>query len=130
MSRSDLRDVWRSGQLQSRTGTGTTRTRIPFRLARPPAGRPGVQEIRRLGPSASPTGIVNSSAAESIGGLNIIALGGEGSVSATSLTLTDDGSNTMLYASFLSDSLGGHDWQNLTTHQSVGNIRLRDPDGS
>ena len=58
---------------------------------------------------------VNSTGAESIGSLNIIALGGEGSTSATSLTLTDDGSNTMLFASFQSDSLGDQDWQNLST---------------
>jgi hypothetical protein len=75
-----------------------------------PTGHPGNPETGAIGFT---NWDVNSSAAESIGGLNIIALGGEGSVSATSLTLTDDGSNTLLYASFLSDSLGGHDWQNL-----------------
>jgi hypothetical protein len=45
-------------------------------------------------------------------GLNIIALGGEGSFSATTLTLTDDGSSTMLFASFFGDSLLT-DWKNL-----------------
>ncbi len=49
----------------------------------------------------------------------ILALGGEGSTSATSLTLTDDGSNTILYATALSDSLLS-DWQNLTTINLTG----------
>src|ERR1700733_14267460 len=59
--------------------------------------------------------VVNSTGAESVGSLNIIALGGEGSTSATSLTVPDDGSNTMLFASFQSDSLGDLDWQNMST---------------
>jgi hypothetical protein len=58
--------------------------------------------------------VVTSQDAVGIGDLNILALGGEGSWSATSLTLNDDGSNTMLYATFLSDSLLT-DWQNLTS---------------
>ena len=73
------------------------------------------------GASAGPNGpvgftnwYVKSTAATAIGSLNIIALGGEGSTSATTLTLTDDGSNTMLYATYLSDSLLS-DWENLTT---------------
>src|SRR5208282_4853229 len=56
---------------------------------------------------------VESNNATGIGSLNILALGGEGSISATHLTLTDDGSNTMLYATALSDSLLS-DWENLT----------------
>jgi hypothetical protein len=73
------------------------------------------------GASAGPDGpvgftnwVVSSTDATAIGSLNIIALGGEGSTSATSLTLTDDGSNTILYATSQSDSLLS-DWENLTT---------------
>ncbi len=56
---------------------------------------------------------VESNNGTGIGSLNILALGGEGSTSATHLKLVDDGSNTMLYATFLSDSLLS-DWKNLT----------------
>ena len=114
MSRSDLRDVWRSGQLQPELVRLLPGLLFDFgrRFRRRADRAPGNPETGAIGFS---NWDVNSSAAQSIGGLNIIALGGEGSVSATSLTLTDDGSNTMLFASFDSDSLGGHDWQNLTT---------------
>jgi hypothetical protein len=47
-------------------------------------------------------------------GVNILALGGEGSTSATTLNLTDDGSSTILFATNISDSLVT-DWENLTT---------------
>ncbi|MBV8282682.1 MAG: DUF4214 domain-containing protein, partial [Candidatus Eremiobacteraeota bacterium] len=66
------------------------------------------------GPVGFTTWAVKSTAATAIGSLNIIALGGEGSTSATTLSLSDDGSNTMLYATYLSDSLLS-DWENLTT---------------
>src|SRR5208282_1887091 len=74
------------------------------------------------GASAGPNGpvgftnwVVNSTGATAIGSLNIIALGGEGSTSATTLQLnSNDSSNTMLYATYLSDSLLS-DWENLTT---------------
>ena len=48
------------------------------------------------------------------GGVNILALGGEGSTSAETLTLHDDGSSTILFSTYISDSEGGKDWQNLT----------------
>ena len=47
-------------------------------------------------------------------GVNIIALGGEGSQTAESLTLHDDGSSTILFATDISDSLASADWKNLT----------------
>jgi len=78
------------------------------------------------GASAGPSGpvgftnwVVSSTGATAIGSLNVIALGGEGSTSATSLTLTDDGSNTMLFATAISDSLLS-DWKNLTTIDLTG----------
>jgi hypothetical protein len=78
------------------------------------------------GASAGPNGPVgfanwnvSSTGAAAIGSLNILALGGEGSMSAKTLTLTDDGSNTMLYATLLSDSLLS-DWTNLATINLAG----------
>jgi hypothetical protein len=52
-------------------------------------------------------------------GLNIIALGGEGSQSATTLFLSDDGSSTVLFGTFISDSLLT-DWVNLTAIDLTG----------
>ena len=71
------------------------------------------------GASAGPNGPVGfahwdvtSNGANAIGSLNILALGGEGSTSATTLTMHDDGSNTMVYATSISDSRST-DWENL-----------------
>ncbi len=57
---------------------------------------------------------VSSLGAKSVGSTNILALGNEGSWNATTINLTDDGSNTILFASALADSLST-DWTNLTT---------------
>jgi len=81
------------------------------------------------GASAGPNGPVGfahwdvtSNGAGAIGSLNILALGGEGSTSATSLTMHDDGSNTMVYATAISDSRST-DWENLN------NVNLSDTSG-
>ena len=73
------------------------------------------------GASSGPNGsigfqnwVISSTGAKSVGSMNIIALGGEGSTTAQTITLTDDGSPTMLFASAISDSLST-DWENLTT---------------
>jgi hypothetical protein len=78
------------------------------------------------GASAGPNGPVGfatwqiaSIGAAAIQSLNIIALGGEGSKSATTINLTDDGSNTMLFATSISDSLST-DWQNVKTVNLAG----------
>ena len=71
-----------------------------------------------LGPLGGAVGFANwnvaSTGAINVGTLNIIALGGEGSQSAQTITLTDDGSNTMLFATAASDSLST-DWTNVKT---------------
>jgi len=81
------------------------------------------------GASAGPNGPVGfahwdvtSNGAGAIGSLNILALGGEGSTSATSLTMHDDGSNTMVYATSISDSRST-DWEHLN------NINLQGTSG-
>ena len=81
------------------------------------------------GASAGPNGPVGfthwdvtSNGAGAIGSLNILALGGEGSTSATTLVMHDDGSNTMVYATSISDSRST-DWENLN------NINLSDTSG-
>ena len=81
------------------------------------------------GASAGPNGsigfqnwIVSSAGASSVGAINILALGGEGSTSAQTLTLTNpagDNSPTILYATAASDSLST-DWENLTTITLTG----------
>ena len=85
------------------------------------------------GASAGPNGpvgftnwVVSSTTGMGVGTTNILALGGEGSSSAQRLTLTDDGSNTVLFASGLSDSTSG-DWANLKTIDlslTTGNVVL------
>jgi hypothetical protein len=73
------------------------------------------------GASAGPNGavgfqnwVVNSAGAKSVGTVNVLALGAEGATSAQTLTLTDDGSATFLFASSLADSLST-DWENLAS---------------
>src|SRR5262249_10336668 len=58
--------------------------------------------------------VVNSAAAGGGGNFNNIALGADGNSSAKTLVITDDGSNTIVYASDASGSSSG-DWKNLTT---------------
>lgn len=58
--------------------------------------------------------VISSTGAASVGSVNIIALGNEGSWNAQTLTLTDDGSTTILFATSLSDSLST-DWMNLAS---------------
>ena len=77
-------------------------------VATPPSGAVGFQNW-----------VIASTGAAAVGGLNILALGNEGSWNASSLTMTDDGSNTMLYGSYISDSLIT-DWQNLATIDFTG----------
>jgi hypothetical protein len=81
------------------------------------------------GASAGPNGstgfqnwIVTSAGAYTVGTINILALGGEGSTSAQTLTLQNpagDNSATILYATAASDSLST-DWENLTTITLTG----------
>ena len=78
------------------------------------------------GASAGPNGsigfqnwVISSTGAKSVGSMNIIALGGEGSTTAQTITLTDDGSPTMLFASAISDSMST-DWENVTTINLTG----------
>ena len=73
------------------------------------------------GVTLPPTGAVGfqtwdiySAGAKSVGSVNILALGNEGSWNATTINLTDDGSTTFLFATALSDSLTT-DWQNIQT---------------
>ena len=85
------------------------------------------------GASSGPNGaigfqnwVVSSTGAKSVGSMNILALGGEGSTTAQTLTVSDDGSPTMLFATAISDSLSS-DWENLTTidlTKTSGNIVL------
>ena len=63
---------------------------------------------------ADAVGFANWDVTSTGANLNIIALGGEGSTSAQTITLHDDGSNTILFATALSDSLST-DWQNVKT---------------
>jgi hypothetical protein len=65
------------------------------------------------------TWVLNSTGA-TLGTVNDIALGGEGNSTATTLTITDDGSTTIVYASNASGSKGAADWQNLTTIDASG----------
>jgi hypothetical protein len=58
--------------------------------------------------------VISSTGAKGVGAANILALGNEGSWNAQTITLTDDGSNTILFATAISDSLST-DWQNLVT---------------
>ncbi len=74
----------------------------------PPSGAVGFQNW-----------VIQSQGAAAVGGLNILALGNEGSWNASSLTMTDDGSNTMLFGSYISDSLIT-DWKNLATIDFTG----------
>jgi hypothetical protein len=81
------------------------------------------------GASAGPNGstgfqnwVISSAGAASVGTINILALGGEGSTSAQTLTLTNpagDNSATILYATAASDS-HSTDWENLTTITLTG----------
>ena len=78
------------------------------------------------GASAGPNGsigfqnwVISSTGAKGVGSMNILALGGEGSTTAQTITLTDDGSPTMLFASAISDSLST-DWENVTTINLAG----------
>ncbi len=88
------------------------------------------------GASAGPNGstgfqnwVISSAGAASVGTINILALGGEGSTSAQTLTLTNpagDNSATILYATAASDS-HSTDWENLTTitlTDTTGNVVL------
>ncbi len=63
--------------------------------------------------------VVASVGAKSVGSVNVLALGNEGSWNAQTITLTDDGSTTFLFATALSDSLST-DWQNITTVNLAG----------
>ena len=87
------------------------------------AGASAGNLVAALGPLGGAVGFANwvvaSTGAMSVGTLNIIALGGEGSMSAQTITLTDDGSNTMLFATAVSDSLST-DWQNVKTVTLTG----------
>ena len=74
----------------------------------PPTGAVGFQ-----------TWNISSIGAKSVGSVNILALGNEGSWNATTINLTDDGSTTLLFASALSDSLTT-DWQNISTINLAG----------
>jgi hypothetical protein len=58
---------------------------------------------------------VDSMGALALGTVNDIALGAAGSTTATTLTVTDDGSSTIIWASFASNSKGAADWVNLVT---------------
>jgi len=58
--------------------------------------------------------VIASTGAKSVGSVNVLALGNEGSWNAQTITLTDDGSTTFLFATALSDSLST-DWQNIAT---------------
>ena len=69
----------------------------------PPSGAVGFQNW-----------VISSVGAKAVATLNILALGNEGSWNAQTLTLSDDGSNTMLFATQQSDSLST-DWSNLQT---------------
>ena len=78
------------------------------------------------GVTLPPTGAVGfqtwdiaSIGAKSVGTVNILALGNEGSWNATTINLTDDGSTTLLFASALQDSLST-DWQNISTINLAG----------
>ena len=62
---------------------------------------------------------ISSIGAKSVGTVNILALGNEGSWNATTINLTDDGSTTILFASALQDSLST-DWQNISTINLAG----------
>ena len=95
----------------SQTTTATTTTRIgsaisatPFRSRR----RFGSSLTTLNGVTLPPTGAVgfqtwdiSSIGAKSVGTVNILALGNEGSWNATTINLTDDGSTTILFASAL-----------------------------
>jgi hypothetical protein len=56
---------------------------------------------------------VTSEGALAAGTANVIALGANGSTAATTLNITDDGSTTIIWASFAGGSDGSADWQNL-----------------
>lgn len=81
------------------------------------------------GASSGPNGavgfqnwVVTSAGAQSVGTVNILALGGEGSTSAQTLTVVNpagDSSATILFASAISDSLST-DWENLATITLTG----------
>jgi hypothetical protein len=62
--------------------------------------------------------ILNSTGA-TLGAVNDIALGAEGNNTATTLTITDDGSTTIVYASAASGSTL-NDWTHLTTIDASG----------
>ena len=87
------------------------------------AGASAGNLVAALGPLGGAVGFANwvvaSTGAMSVGTLNIIALGGEGSMSAQTITLTDDGSNTMLFATAVSDALST-DWTNVKTVTLTG----------
>jgi hypothetical protein len=63
---------------------------------------------------------VTSEGALANGSVNAIALGGEGSTSATTLNITDDGSTTVIWASAASGSDKAADWADLTTVDASG----------
>jgi hypothetical protein len=72
------------------------------------------------GPKAKGFGtwVLNSTGA-TLGSVNDIALGGEGTTSATTLKITDDGSTTIVYASSASGSTAV-DWSNLQVIDGTG----------
>ena len=63
--------------------------------------------------------MINSNGAKSVGSMNILALSGEGSTSARTITMVDDGSPTMLFASAISDGLSS-DWTNVNSVDLTG----------
>jgi len=80
------------------------------------AGAPGHGSVAAIGFqtwNVSSTGVGVSS-------VNDLALGADGATTATTLTVTDDGSTTIIYASTASGSGGSADWANLTTIDASG----------
>ena len=67
---------------------------------------------------------VMSTGAAAAGMVNNFALGGAGSMSATTLNVADDGSSTIIWASFASGSGGAADWANLATIDDTGTGNL------
>ena len=96
-------DGWQDDAFAIAAGASASSLTTLNGVTLPPTGAVGFQNW-----------VVSSTGAKSVGSVNILALGNEGSWNAQTITLTDDGSTTFLFATAFSDSLST-DWQNITT---------------
>ena len=96
-------DGWQDDAFAISAGASASSLTTLNGVTLPPTGAVGFQNW-----------VISSTGAKEVGSVNILALGNEGSWNAQTITMTDDGSTTFLFATAFSDSLST-DWQNIKT---------------